>query len=390
MNKFGSRVFWGFSLLAAAGLAAIGCYSQTGYSGAAKADPRPVAAGSAAPRGGGKRGAPVKAPRLDADRSKRLVVYNASLYMVVEKIADSLERIRGQAAAAGGYLQEMDASSITVKVPAGKFLDTVAKVEKLGQVVKREIKGTDETEKMRDLRARLKNAEAIHGRLLKLLDRAAKMEDTLKIEREIERLTEKIELLKGRIRYLENSSAFSALTVHLNSPLPQKRIATEIPFPWVLRLGADLTHGRATETFYGGRGRRRGVRFVLPKAYIKYYERDHVVRAMSADGVLLRLQRHGNYEGGKAEFWSRLIRRVLVERRAFALRPEAKLRLQTGAEARVQAGSKEIGGKDYGYLIAVVAEKHYVYTFEAWGPRAGLTADRKKIEEAVRSLRIRP
>ena len=64
--------------------------------------------------------------------------------------------------------------------------------------------------------------------------------------------------------------------------------------------------------------------------------------------------------------------------------------LRTGVPARVLAGSKEIGGKAYGYLIAVIARKGHVYTFEAWGPLEKFAADRPKLDEAIRSIRVGP
>jgi hypothetical protein len=51
-------------------------------------------------------------------------------------------------------MQEMGPDFITIKVPADKFQDAIVACEKLGEVTSREIKGSDITEQMRDLRIR--------------------------------------------------------------------------------------------------------------------------------------------------------------------------------------------------------------------------------------------
>ena len=335
----------------------------------------------------GKPGSPA-APVSDPERPGGMIIYTATVNLVVERIAECLESIRAAAVSLGGYLQEMGPDSVVVKVPAPKFQAALDAVGKLGEVTLREIKGADVSETMRDLAVRLKNAEEIRKRLAAMLEHAAAMEDALKIEKELERVTETVELLKGRIRFLENGVAFSTLTVRLNSPVPQKVVAEALPFRWVDALAMELAQGVQREAGWTGRSG-RGVAFELPEGYVKYYEGGNVTRAMSAEGVIVRAERRDNHEGGTAEFWTKLIRRVLVERRTIPVREEAAVKLKTGAEARMLAGGKQVAGKDLGYLLAVAADRKSVYTLEAWGPREALVADRAKIEKAVQSLRVK-
>lgn len=372
---------WALAVACVPALSGCMMMAETGWGATEKAATRTDAAPIAA--------ATVEHPKLDPERSQRLVVYNAVVRLVVERLADALQQVKTLAEGMGGHMQEMSGTSITVKVPAAKFHEAVAAVEKLGEVAAKEIKGTDVTEQVRDLRIRLQNDEALRQRLLKLLEKSDKVEDTLKVEKELTRVTESIELLKGKLQYVESQVAFSTLTVHVNSPLPQRQIKTEIPFAWVRELGADLTRGSAGRASRG-LGPLRGIKLSLPDAYIKYYEDTDETRAMSADEVLVRLRRHENYRGGDLEFWAALVRRALVAQRAFALKEPTDLRLRTGVAARMIAGSKEIGGKPYGYLIAVIARKGHVYTFEAWGPQEKFAAHRERLEAAIRSIRVGP
>jgi hypothetical protein len=341
-------------------------------------------------------GAPVKlaadAPAPANEANARLVVYNATLNLVVDSLSGALDQARGIAAQLGGHLQEMGSDYVVVKVPAAKFEEALAAMGKIGEVTKREIKGSDVTEEMRDLRIRLANAENMRERLTQLLNKGDKVEDALKVEKELERVTETIELLKGKIQYLENSVAFSTITVKCNSPLPQEQVAQAMPFMWVQGLGADMARGGMA--YPDVPAWRDCVKFMLPEGFIKFYERDYVTRAMSADGVMLLLQRHENYQNGTLDFWPALIRRALTEQKSIAVKGDEAMALANGTPAQLLTGSKQIGNQKYGYLVAVVVGKNsflgkrHVYTFEAWGPEAAFAAQQEKIVEAIKTLEI--
>ncbi|MHC4316163.1 MAG: DUF4349 domain-containing protein [Planctomycetota bacterium] len=327
-------------------------------------------------------------PEVDPARSERLVVYNAVVNVVVQNISQSIGQLRSAVATMGGYMQQMTSNSITLKVPAKRFTEALAEVEKLGEVTHKDIKGTDVTEQMRDLNIRLANAENVRGRLTKLLDRADKVEDAIKIEKELERITETIELLKGKIAHLKNSVAFSTLTVHFNSPVPQKDIGIKIPFYWVHELGTGLTEPVRKYRYTRSSSWQKGM-FELPGGYVKYHEDRYGARAMSAEGVMIHAHSERNYKGGEVEFWATLVRRVLVGEKVFSIDKQEELNLKGKRTAVVLRGSKEIGLKQYGYLIALATSKKYVTIFEAWGPLEQFEEDRSKIEETVKSMRVR-
>jgi hypothetical protein len=327
-------------------------------------------------------------PEADPARTDRLVVYNAVMNVVVDRISDSLRQIQSAVARMGGYMQKMSSNSITLKVPADRFEEAIGEVEKVGEVTRKDIEGTDVTDQMRDLGIRLQNAEQVRQRLAALLDRAEKVEDALKIERELERVTETIELLKGKIAHLENSVAFCILTVHFNSPVPQKDITVKTPFRWVHELGSGLSrevpaHPWESSSFW------RQPMFALPEGYIRYYEDGNRTSAMSAEGVIIDVHRQKNYKGGDGNFWGRLVRRVLVEQKVFHIKEQVDAKLKRKSEAVLLIGSKQIGTKQFGYLVALAASKKYVYVFEAWGPLEEFTEDRDKLQKAVESMRIR-
>ena len=318
----------------------------------------------------------------------RLVIYYGSVALLVESIAEQMDRMLVLVKEAGGYMQSLNDKVVVVKIPAAQFGDVVARIERLGEVTHKNIVGEDVTDQMRDFQIRLKNAEQIRDRLAALLDRAEKVEDALKIERELGRVTEGIELLKGQIQMIANRIAFSTLTVTFNSPLPQQTVKQEIPFPWVLQLGGDMVTGSRGRSRYHSAKSRRRVKFDLPESFAKYEEDHYRTRAMSADGVFLKVERHDNVEGGDLTFWTTFIKRALAARRALRVTDAADIEIHGGKAGVMLSAAKEIGAKPHRYLVAVTQTDKYVVTYEAWGPAEAFKNAETAIRKSVMTVRL--
>ena len=330
--------------------------------------------------------APAANAAIQAESAARVVIYSAALSLVVPDVARAQQAIQTTAQTQGGYLQEMDSGSITVRVPAGRFQGALAAMEKLGEVTQRRIKSQDITEEMRDLTIRLDNAEQTRRRLLELIEKSQKVEDTVKIERELERVTETVELLKGKIRYYQSQVAFSTIKVELNSPLAQQQAVRQIPFAWVRELGDGLLGGGVAQQPRDPSWTEHGPHLQLPKSFIRYYADEDSTQAMSGEDVFIKVQRHENYKGGDLEFWWALARRALVENRAVAVDQQPEVTLANKARGRMLIGKRDLGGKSYGYVLGLVAGKHEVWAFEAWGPAAAFDARRADLEMSLRSM----
>lgn len=317
----------------------------------------------------------------------RLVIYVGSMAIVVQNISSAMDSIQETATSMGGFMQEMGSNRITIKVPAARFEEAIDRIERLGEVTRKEIKGSDVTEEMRDLRIRLDNAEEFRKRLLKLYDRASRMDDLLKIEKELQRITETVETLKGKIQYLEHNVSFSTLHVQINSPMPQRIVAVEIPFEWVRKIGEDVARSTA-QISKPEIGWFHRIKVDMPPSYVIFYRKDYQSMAMSADKILIKVRRHDNYQGGSLDFWQKLVRRQLVEGKAFSVSGENKIGLDPGGNAMIFTSIKEIGRQPFGYIVAVAASEDYVYTYEAWGLADNLEADRAAIEKSIKSMEI--
>lgn len=168
---------------------------------------------------------------------QRLVIKTASLTVEVEDVAVAEARISARAAELGGYVVAAQSSgsdaasrvaTITFRVPAQRFDEALAGVEGLARkVFSRTISGDDVTEEFVDLESRLRNLEATRDRLLDLLTRASRVDDALQVNQALSDVQGQIEQIQGRMKYLQQSAAFSAISVELRPVPPPPPIIEE-------------------------------------------------------------------------------------------------------------------------------------------------------------------
>jgi len=324
----------------------------------------------------------------DKPVEKRAIIYQAGLSIVAPDILAAQRAVQTRAEQAGGYLQELKGTAIIVRVPAAKFEEVMSAIEQLGEVTGRHVQANDVTEEMRDLAIRLENAQNVRKRLEALVERSEKMEDTIKLEQELERVTQTIELLKGKIQYMQSQVAMSTIRAEFNSPLAQKQAVMNLPFAWVRDLGDGVTAGMTAASPDTSRWK-RNERFALPAGFVRYFERDYVTEAMNGEEVVIKLKRQTNYDGGEVGFWRDLSRKILVENRAIAISQEREVKLKDGTVARVLIGVKDRGASKQGYLLGIAATPRYVYTFEAWGEKEKFEKAASAVEEAFKTLDVK-
>lgn len=187
--------------------------------------------------------------RLAADKgaepaqpaAQRMLIYTGHLGMAVADIEASVQATQKLADEVGGYMLTMSANSITIRVPAKQFFPVLERLKALGQTLSKNISAQDVTDEYTDLQLRLKNAEALRDRLVAILEKAANVKDTLEVERELNRVREEIERIKGRITQLDKLIAFSTIEVTFTQAQdqPAKIRRPETPFPWLDRLGVE-------------------------------------------------------------------------------------------------------------------------------------------------------
>ena len=146
---------------------------------------------------------------------ERLLVYNAYLTLKVKEQEGVSEKINAIAKKMGGYILDLNESRVRFRVLKDSLEVALSASAKLGEVIHQEINGMDVTEQHTDLSLRLDNAKQSRQRYLHLLEKAEKVSDILLIEKELERLLYTIEKLQGQINKLDETIAFSTVTISI-------------------------------------------------------------------------------------------------------------------------------------------------------------------------------
>jgi PKD repeat protein len=154
----------------------------------------------------------------------RMVIKNAYLTIVVDNITSVMAQITALATNYGGYVvnsnvgenQNQLYASISFRVLAEQFDATITALHNMSVDVKSEsTTGQDVTQEYTDLNSRLRNLEASEAQLLELMTRAGTVEEILAVQQQLTSTREQIELIKGQIQYLEQSSNLALFTVTL-------------------------------------------------------------------------------------------------------------------------------------------------------------------------------
>ena len=169
------------------------------------------------------------------DRS--MLIYTARITLAVYQVEQGLAAVEKIAKDMGGYLSLKRDREITIRVPRNRFEPTLAAVDKIGDVLHRDIQAQDVTDEFVDTEIRIKNARAMQVRLKALLEKAP-VKEALEIEKELRRVTDEIELLEGKLKLLKDKIAYSTITVAFEprgATLQSTKI--KLPFPWLTSLG---------------------------------------------------------------------------------------------------------------------------------------------------------
>jgi hypothetical protein len=113
---------------------------------------------------------------------------------------------------------EMLTGTVTMRVPAKEFDNVIAAIKKVGTVDSLNIKTDDVSEEYVDLESRLKNYQAQEAQLLAIMTKAQNVEETLKVMEQLTLVQGEIEVIKGRMQYLDNRVDFSTITVTVQEP----------------------------------------------------------------------------------------------------------------------------------------------------------------------------
>ncbi|OJX47315.1 MAG: hypothetical protein BGO78_17780 [Chloroflexi bacterium 44-23] len=165
----------------------------------------------------------------------RLVIRNAELSIVVDDPAKVMSTINQMAERMGGYVVssnlwksvnysgiEVPEASISIRVPANLLNQAIDEIKNLTNdrqkdVLSENVSGQDVTKEYTDLNSRLANLEEAEAQLRSIMEEAKKTEDVLNVFNQLTYYREQIEVIKGQIKYYEESAALSAINVSIKA-----------------------------------------------------------------------------------------------------------------------------------------------------------------------------
>ena len=159
--------------------------------------------------------------QADLVAQRRIIVRTVDMALEVPDVAGSVDAIGDMAEELGGWVVSSDRSrkhrgAISVRVLAKELDQAVERLRAMASKVNFEVSTSrDVTDEFVDTTARLTNLKATEVALISLLERAGDVDDLLKVQQELTRVQEEMERLQGRIKFLEQTSAYSLINVSL-------------------------------------------------------------------------------------------------------------------------------------------------------------------------------
>ncbi len=171
-------------------------------------------------------GGPIQQP-MPAD-VVRMIIRSASISMIVDDTAETIDRITAAADSVGGYVSDSKVwrdgeqlrGSITLRIPAERLPAALAVIRKLAVRVNSESIGSQEvTQEYVDLQSQLRNLEATEVELRQLMttirQNSKKASEVLEMYQQLNSVRMQIEQIKGRMRYLSQMTALATVQAEL-------------------------------------------------------------------------------------------------------------------------------------------------------------------------------
>ena len=162
--------------------------------------------------------------------TERLVIQNVDMSLVVTDPKARMQEIGDLAVEMGGYVVSSNlyqsyygpdnatvpGANMTIRIPSQKLDEALLSIKDGAVEITYENRsGQDVTSQYVDLQSRLTVKQDAEKKLLEIMDKADKSEDVLAIYLQVQNVQTEIEVLKGQIKYYDESVALSAVSITL-------------------------------------------------------------------------------------------------------------------------------------------------------------------------------
>ncbi len=162
----------------------------------------------------------------------RKVIKTAYIELEIEKgkFDETLFALTSLADQSGGFVSNSQSYSdsegnltsgyVTIRVPSNNYNSALDRIKQMGTIKSISSSGQDITQEYTDLESRLRNYQAQEDVLLELMKKSTKVSDSIEVQRELSNVQEQIEIIKGRMNYLDDMVSYSTIDVAFHEPEP--------------------------------------------------------------------------------------------------------------------------------------------------------------------------
>ncbi len=243
--------------------------------------------------------------------SSRMMAYTSGFTLSVKEREKSLEAIKKCAENLGGYLVSSHRGDVNVKIPVAKADKFLQDAKKLGKVSDFSISADDLTDTITDLNVRLDNLRKLRIRLTELLAKAQKVEDMLKVERELNRITTEIERMDAQLK--NNKDRVNYVTFNIS--VIEEKGAVPGGTPLAIEHFSFLNKLASSD---GGMKSYPLFDIDLPEGFVGLQgSRSKSFAATSSDDCIFRTWEVDIADKSTLDFWEKMICRTLQNKNTF-------------------------------------------------------------------------
>ena len=239
----------------------------------------------------------------------RKMTYTTNMTINLPDTREGVKKASAIAKKHQGHVVFSDNASANLKVPVANAAAALEEFEKLGTVTAKSITANDVTEHYTDTEVRLENLRRLQKRLGELLAKAVKVDEMLRIERELSRVTTDLERHQARMNLLNTQIAMVDFFLNFNAVTTPASIPRSIvPLNWVRKLGISI---RTEKFIYTGETGDSPAKFDLPAGFATTHSSDTLLCAVTADSTVLKLEEFDNLPGATLGYYRTLVSRQL-------------------------------------------------------------------------------
>jgi len=151
----------------------------------------------------------------DGDQSQKLIK-RSWLTLGVKDLTQAEIQAKTIVEQQSGYINNTNGSegksfNLSIRIPQDQYVETLEALRAVGEVISDNENVRDVSTEFIDNKARLANLYKLRDRIQLLLNRADRIDDILKIERELNRTQSEIDRLEGRMKYLNSQVDYATI-----------------------------------------------------------------------------------------------------------------------------------------------------------------------------------